>query len=180
MEKKFNIISCINLVDAIGKDGDLLYRISSDLKNFKAMTTDNVVIMGKKTFLSLPNGNPLLDRINVVITTDPHFSVDASFDNVYIVHSIEDAVELCETLFQNLEWFVIGGQSIYQQFLARDLIDTMYLTIVNDNTEGDVHFPNVYKDKNKWKVFYKSYTQRYRPTETTYIFEILKKRYKRE
>ena len=176
MNKKFNIISCINQKDAIGKDGGLLYHIGGDLKNFKNMTTNNVIVMGKKTFLSLPDGNPLPNRVNIVITSDVEFSVDASFDNVYIVHSIDEAVILCETLFSHLEWFVIGGGSIYSQFLELDLVDTMYLTLVNDDADGDVFFPNEYKDSNKWKIFYKSYTQRHRPEDMTYIFEILKKK----
>ena len=66
----FKIITCINKKGVIGNEGKLLYHIKNDLANFKRMTVGNVVIMGRKTFESLPGGKPLNDRINIVLTHD--------------------------------------------------------------------------------------------------------------
>ena len=71
----FKIIACINQKRALGKDGKLLYTIKNDLANFKRMTVGNVVIMGRKTFESLPNGEPLKDRINIILTSNEEYGV---------------------------------------------------------------------------------------------------------
>lgn len=154
---KFKIIACFNKKRVLGKDGHLIWRIGNDMANFKRQTLGNVVIMGRKTYESLPNGEPLKDRINVIISANEEFSVDSKFENVFIVKTIEDAVELCETLFDDKELFVIGGESIYRQFMERGLVDEMRLTIVNDETEGDVFFPEYNEDD--WYVYYKSMAQ---------------------
>ena len=173
---KFKIIACINQKNALGKEGKLLYHIGNDLANFKRMTVGNVVIMGRKTYESLPNGEPLKDRINVIISANEEFSVDSKFENVFIVKTIEDAVELCETLFDDKELFVIGGESIYRQFMERGLVDEMRLTIVNDETEGDVFFPEYNEDD--WYVYYKSMAQvsSWEGVDKSFYFEILLKK----
>ena len=172
--KKFKMIACANTNMVIGNNGDLIYHIPSDLKNFKRMTIDNVIIMGRKTFESLPNGKPLPNRVNIIVTNNENYCVDISCENVYIVHSLEEAYELCVNFFQNKEWFIIGGGTIYNQALEKDLIDTCYLTIVNDVAEGDTTIPNLEMNPN-WHVFYRSNTQRYRHQELTYYFTILKR-----
>jgi dihydrofolate reductase len=173
---KFIIIACLNKKRAIGKNGKLLYHINNDINNFSMMTKHNgVVIMGRKTFESLPGGKPLPDRINIVLTSDVEWGVEAS-DNLYIVNSIEDAVELCEAFFSDKELFVIGGESVYRQFIENDLVDEMRLTIVNDETEGDTHFPEFNKDE--WNEYYMSMAQvsNWEYKETTFYFQILKKK----
>lgn len=169
---KFKIISCVNQNLFIGKNGDLLYHIQSDLKNFRSMTMGGVIIMGRKTFESLPNSKPLDGRINVIITSNEYYSIDSQYDNVYIVHSIEDAIALCEALFYDRDCFVIGGETIYKSFLDSNMVDTLYITNVNDDAEGDAKFPNVFDN---WRIFYQSYTQRQRSDEITYKFIIYKK-----
>jgi dihydrofolate reductase len=140
------------------------------------MTVGNVVIMGRKTFESLPNGAPLKDRVNIIITTDEEYGVDAEFDNVYIVHSVEDAVELCDAFFSDKEVFVIGGESIYRQFMEKDLVGEMRLTIVNDDTEGDAVFPEY--NEEDWYVYYKSMAQvsSWEGVDKSFYFEILLKK----
>jgi dihydrofolate reductase len=140
------------------------------------MTVGNVVIMGRKTFESLPNGVPLKDRVNIIITTDEEYGVDAKFDNVYIVHSVEDAVELCDAFFSDKEVFVIGGESIYRQFMEKDLVNEMRLTIVNDDTEGDAVFPEY--NEEDWYVYYKSMAQvsSWEGVDKSFYFEILLKK----
>lgn len=172
----FKIIACINQKRVLGNEGKLLYHIGNDLANFKRMTVGNVVIMGRKTFESLPNGEPLKDRVNIIITADKEYSIDAKFDNVYIVHSVEDAVELCDAFFSDKEVFVIGGESIYRQFMEKDLISEMRLTIVNDSADGDVVLPEY--DEEDWYVYYKSMAQvsSWEGVDKSFYFEILLKK----
>lgn len=172
----FKIIACINQKNVLGKDGKLLYHIGNDLHNFKTMTSFNgVVIMGRKTFESLPNGEPLKDRINIILTSDVNFGVDQDFDNVYIVHSLKDVIELCEAFFYDKELFVIGGESVYRQFLEADIVDEMRLTIVNDDCDGDVFFPQYGDD---WYTYYKSMAQvsSWEGVDRSFYFQILRKK----
>lgn len=154
---KFKIIACVNQKMALGKEGKLLYKIRNDHANFARMTTNNVVIMGRATYESLPNGEPLKGRINIIMTSNEEFGIDPKYDNVYIVHSLKDAVELCDAFFYDKEVFVIGGESIYRQFMEADLVDEMRLTIVNDDEDGDVFFPQY--NEEDWYVYYKSMAQ---------------------
>lgn len=173
---KFKLIACVNQKGAIGKDGGLLYHIGNDMANFKRMTLNNVVIMGKNTFDSLPNKEPLKDRINIIITSSNDFNVKQEFDNVYIVHSINDVIELCQAFFEDKELFVIGGASIYHQFLSKGLIDEMRLTMVKDDAEGDTYFPQY--DENEWFTYYKSMAQvsSFEGIDKSFYFQVLKKK----
>ena len=173
----FKIIACINQKRVLGNEGKLLYHVGNDLANFSRMTRfDGVVIMGRKTFESLPNCEPLKDRVNIIITSNEEYGVDAKFDNVYIVHSVEDAVELCDAFFSDKEVFVIGGESIYRQFMEKDLISEMRLTIVNDDTDGDAVFPEY--NEEDWYVYYKSMAQvsSWEGVDKSFYFEILLKK----
>lgn len=172
----FKIIACINQKRALGKDGNLLFHIGNDLANFKRMTVGNVVIMGRKTFESLPNGEPLKDRINIILTSSEEFGVDEKYDNVYIVHSVEDVIELCEAFFTDKELFIIGGETLYRQFMERNLVSEMRLTVVKDDTDGDVFFPEFSEED--WYTYYKSMAQvsSWEGVDKSFYFEILKKK----
>ena len=172
----FKIIACINRKNAIGNEGSLLYNIRNDMKNFVRLTKYNgVVIMGRKTFESI-GCVPLVDRINIIMTENRDYCVDSSFDNVYIVHSVADVFNLCETLLSDKELFVIGGSSIFKQFLDSGMVDEMFLTIVNDDSEGDTYFPDINMDE--WYVYYKSMAQTssYMNNQTAFYFEVLRRK----
>ncbi len=173
---KFKIIACINQKRVLGNEGKLLYHIGNDLTNFKRMTVGNVIIMGRKTFESLPNNEPLKDRVNIIITNNEEYGVSAEFKNVYIVHSVKDAVELCDAFFGEKEVFVIGGESIYRQFMEENLVDEMRLTIVNDDADGDAVFPEYNEDD--WYVYYKSMAQvsSWEGVDKSFYFEVLLKK----
>ena len=174
---KFIIIACINQKRAIGKNGKLLYHIGNDISNFARMTKNNgVVIMGRKTFESLPNGEPLKDRINIILTSNEEYGVSQDFDNVYIVHSVKDVIELCEAFFSDKELFVIGGEAIYRQFMDADLVDELRLTVVKDDEEGDVTFPEF--NENEWRTYYKSMAQvsSWKGVDKSFYFHILKRK----
>lgn len=133
----FKIISCVNNQFGIGYKNDLLYRIKDDLKFFKEKTINNVVIMGYKTFESL-GFKPLPNRINIVLSS----KYGGEHENVIFVHSINEVIDVCEKNYIDKEWFVIGGGSIYKQFIELDLVTDMFLTIVDDLKECDTKFPN--------------------------------------
>lgn len=173
---KFKIIACINQKRVLGNEGKLLYHIGNDMANFKRQTLNSVVIMGRKTFESLPNNEPLKDRVNIIITNNEEYGVNAEFKNVYIVHSVKDAVELCDAFFGDKEVFVIGGESIYRQFMEENLVDEMRLTIVNDDADGDAVFPEYNEDE--WYVYYKSMAQvsSWEGVDKSFYFEVLLKK----
>lgn len=167
---KFKIVACVNNSLSLGYNGNLMYHISNDLKNFKRITYDSVVIMGSKTFESLPNG-ALKNRINIVLTHNKNYNAN----DCIVVNSIEECVELCEREFNNKECYIIGGGKVYEEFFKNDLIDTVYLTEVSDNKEGDTFFPNVLFDNDNWRIFYQTDTQYDRQTKLNYFFRIYKK-----
>ncbi len=125
---------------AIGKNNDLLWHIPADLKRFKKITLGHSVIMGKRTYESLPK-RPLTDRENIVITDDP----EDQFPGCTIIYSIEDALPLIKP---EEEAFIIGGASVYRQFLPHT--DRLYLTLVHKDFDGDVFFPEI--DFREWQL----------------------------
>ena len=170
----FKIIACTNLKRAIGNNGDLLYHIKEDLVNFRKMTAGNVVIMGRKTLESLPGGKPLDGRINIILTTDTEYGVEPN-ENVFITNSIQDTIDLCEAMFPDKEWFVIGGGSIYRQFLEKGLVSEMRLTLVHDDAEGDTLFPMYSEDE--WRNYYDTAEMKTEgDNPLTYSFHVYKKK----
>lgn len=135
--KHISIIVAISNNNGIGKDNKLLCHIPGDLKRFRQITTGHTVIMGKNTFLSLPGG-PLKNRKNVVIT-DNH---QDCFEGCETVFSIDEAINHCD---DNQENFVIGGASVYRQFLPR--ASKLYLTLVNKTFDADTFFPEINQDE---------------------------------
>jgi dihydrofolate reductase len=142
----------------IGKNNDLLWHISEDLKRFKRLTTGKTVIMGKKTWESLPK-RPLPGRRNIVLTDVPGEKTDGAVT----VYSIDEALRICEN---RDEAFVIGGGSVYRQFMP--LSDKLYITHVHRNAAADIYFPVI--DMNKWKVIEKEeYTETEDHPAYTYV-----------
>ncbi|QTE39456.1 dihydrofolate reductase [Mucilaginibacter gossypii] len=130
-----SIIVAIAKNHAIGKDNKLLWYLPNDLKHFKDVTTGHTVIMGRKTFDSV--GKPLPRRRNIVITRQA-----ISIDGCEVVPTIEAAIELCKT---EDEVFIVGGAEIYRQ--AIPLTNRIYLTIVDQDFEGDTFFPELNPDE---------------------------------
>ena len=135
-----SIIVAVSEDWGIGKDNELLWHIPEDLKRFKELTLGNAVIMGKKTWESLPR-KPLPRRKNIVLTDVP----DECIDCTVTAYSIEDALGKCE---KDEEIFVIGGGSVYRQFMP--IADRLYITHVHKKAPADVYFPKI--DRKKWKV----------------------------
>ena len=137
-----SIIAAIAENNAIGNHGDLIYHLPDDLKRFKQLTTGHTVIMGRKTFESLPHG-PLPNRRNIVITSNP----DWSYPDIEVARSIEEAVLKANPTEPLEEVFIIGGASIYSEMLKRSLVDRIYITEIKDTPENaDVFFPEITED----------------------------------
>ena len=135
-----SIIVAVSEDLGIGKNNELLWHLPEDLKRFKKLTYGKTVIMGKRTWESLPK-KPLPGRKNVVITNIPHEIIN----DAVTAYSIEDALSKCE---KDAEIFIIGGGSIYRQFIP--LADRLYITHVHKKKPADVYFPKI--NRRIWKI----------------------------
>ena len=131
--KTFSIIVAIAENNAIGKNNQLLWHIPDDLKRFKKITTGHPVIMGKNTYLSLPV-RPLPNRTNIILTDVPGEQIDECI----MAYSIEEAMEKCP---EGEECFVMGGGSVYRQFLK--IANKLYITYVHKKFDADTFFPEI-------------------------------------
>ncbi|MEK7669182.1 MAG: dihydrofolate reductase [Patescibacteria group bacterium] len=121
---------------ALGFKNNLLWKIEGDLPRFKALTSGHAIIMGRNTYISI--GRPLPNRTNIVIS-DKGSGGFTIIEGIVIVDSIEKALEEARKVEQE-EIFIIGGGMIYKSFI--DIADRLYLTIVYDEPEADIFFPD--------------------------------------
>ena len=137
--RKITIIVAASENSVIGYKNALPWHISEDLKNFKKITINHSVIMGRKTFESI--GKPLKDRRNIVISRDKTLKIEG----IEVVNSLDDAV--CRTKDEN-EIFIIGGEQIYK--IALPIATNMHITRVYRTIEGDAFFPTF--ENSQWKI----------------------------
>lgn len=138
-----SIIVAISENNAIGQKGGLLCHLPADLKHFKEITSGHPVLMGERTYLSLPK-RPLPNRRNIVLTDNPQFAAEG----VEIVHSIPEALQLINE-DSTAEFFIIGGGMVYRQFFT--VADKLYITRIHHTwNDADTFFPEI-KD-NEWQV----------------------------
>lgn len=146
-EIKITVIVAAALNNVIGRDNAMPWRLSTDLKRFKALTLGKPVIMGRKTFESI--GRPLPERLNIIVTRDADFTAE----NVTIVDSLDKAFSLAKAYASEHsldEVCVIGGGQIYQQVI--NFADQINLTRVLTEVEGDTLFPEL--EPEKWQLVY--------------------------
>ena len=155
-----SIIVAIASNNAIGKDNDLLWHISAELKRFKKLTEGHYIIMGKRTYYSLPK-RPLPNRTNMIITDVE----DEEIDGCLMAYSIDDAITKMDREREN---FIIGGGSIYKQFMPH--ADKLYITRIHKDFEADTFFPKFTLDD--WKIVYKEDVNDDPQNDFTYTFEI--------
>jgi dihydrofolate reductase len=137
--KNISIIVAIAENFAIGKNNELLFHLSDDLKRFKEITTGNTIIMGRNTLLSLPKW-PLPNRRHIVITDKP----DDDFNGCETVFSVD---EVLEKIRYEDEAFVIGGGMVYRHFYP--MASRLYLTLVHKSFDADTYFPEI--DFTQWE-----------------------------
>ena len=153
-----NLIVAVDKNWAIGMDNKLLVSIPQDMKFFREMTKGKVVAMGRKTLESFPGGQPLKNRVNVVLTSDKKYNVKGTV----VVHSIDEMVEELKK-YNDEDIFVIGGESILPY------CKTAYITKIDHAYQADTFFPDLDQDP-QWQMTKISDEQTYFDLE--YVFTI--------
>lgn len=139
--KEITLIAAASENNALGKDNQLIWHISEDLKRFKNLTQGHAIIMGRKTFESMPKALPR--RKNIILTRNKNYkAIDA-----WVANSLEEALELTG---EDSQPFVIGGGEIYQLFIKR--ASKIELTRVHHSFEADAFFPEI--DTREWKLIF--------------------------
>ena len=149
-----NIIVCVDANWGIGYKNELLVRIPSDQKFFRETTTGKVVVMGRKTLDSFPQGKPLKNRTNIVITSNKE--LEKRDEEIY-VNSVEECLELLKN-YNDDDIYIIGGASIYKQFLP--YCSKALVSRVDREFAADTYFPDLDKDP-EWKITKESDEQTY-------------------
>ena len=156
-----NIIVAADSNWGIGKNNQLLVSIPADMKMFRQETTGKVVVMGRKTLESFPNGLPLKNRTNIVLTGNKNYKANGAI----IVHAIEELLEEIKK-YPSDEVYCIGGDSVYKQLLP--YCDTAHVTKIDFAYEADSHFPNL-DEMPEWKITAESEEQTYFDLEYTFV-----------
>ena len=128
----------------IGNGNKLLVSIPADMKFFRQTTTGKVVVMGRKTLESFPNGQPLKNRTNIVLTSNPDYKVK----DAVIVHSKEELLKTLEQ-YDSENIYIIGGESIYRMMLP--YCDTVFVTKIDRAFQADTFFPNL-DEMEEWQM----------------------------
>lgn len=137
---RLSIIAAIGKNNELGKNNNLIWHLPNDLKFFKEITTGKTILMGKNTYDSLPGILP--NRKHIIL----HFSKELQNNEIEVFTSIDEFINKYKNIDEEI--FVIGGASIYKQFI--DLSNTMYLTEINaEDKNADVYFPKF--NKNEWQ-----------------------------
>ncbi len=148
-----NLIAAVDKNWGIGLKNKLLVSIPADMQFFRETTTGKVIVMGRRTLESFPNGRPLSDRVNIVLTHDAAFKIKGAT----VVH---DLTELHEELAQypSEDIYVIGGESVYRELV--DECDTAHITKIDYAFEADAYFPNL-DERPEWELVADSEEQTY-------------------
>ena len=138
---RISLIVAMSTGGVIGAGGDLPWRLSADLRRFKALTMGNHIVMGRKTYESI--GRALPGRTMIVVTRQSNYAAEFAT----VVHSLAEAIDVARAAGDE-EAFIIGGGEIYQQSLP--LVERIYLTRVNAHVDGDTYFPEL--DLSRWRL----------------------------
>ena len=156
-----NLIVAVDKNWAIGKENKLLVSIPEDMKMFRQETTGKVVVLGRKTLETFPNGLPLKNRVNIIISRNKDYQVKGAT----VVHSVEEALEEIKK-YPKDQVYCIGGDSIYKQFLP--YCDVAHVTKIDFAYEADRYFPNL-DEMPEWKITGASEEQTYFDLEYQFV-----------
>ena len=156
-----NIIAAVDSNWAIGYRNDLLVRIPNDQKWFQKVTTGKVVVMGRKTMETFPDGMPLKNRTNIVLTGDRALRVK----DAELVYGIKELLEKLKQ-YNTEDVYVIGGESVYEELLP--YCDTAYITKIDYTYQADRYFPNLDNDAD-WHIESESEEQTYFDLEYYFV-----------
>ena len=156
---RISIIAAVGKNGELGKNNELIWRISDDLKRVKELTTGHPIIMGRKTYDSI--GKPLPERTNIVISQQ-----DMDIEGCVVKKSLHDAIEYAKEI-DDEEIFIFGGASIYRAAIM--FVDRLYLTIIEaEDTDADAYFPD-YQDFKT--VIENSVSETHNPSYTWLVLE---------
>lgn len=155
-----NLIAAVDENWAIGNKGDLLIRIPADHKNFRLETTGKVVVLGRKTLETFPQGLPLPNRTNIILSSSQEYQVK----DALVVHNVEELLGELEK-YDTEDVYIIGGESIYRQLLP--YCDVAHITKIDHAYDADAYFPNL-DEMPDWQVTADSEEQIY--FDITYHF----------
>ncbi len=156
-------MKCVVAVDknfAIGREGKLLLHVPNDMRHFRSLTEGKVVILGRKTLQTFPQGQPLPNRTNIILSRNKDFKVKGAI----VVNSLEELMEEIKK-YPSDDVCVIGGEQIYKQLLP--FCDTCEVTYFDREFDADAFFPNLDESGN-WKIEEESEEQVY--FDTLYTF----------
>ncbi len=143
--KNFSIISALDENSGIGKNNGLPWHLPADLKHFKETTLGGTVIMGRKTWESIPEKDrPFKERLNIVISR----SELELPEGVLLAHSLDEALELPETQGTERKAFVIGGATLYAEAIEHPACEELLLTEIEGSFDCDAFFPSI---NDSWK-----------------------------
>ena len=139
-----NFIVAVDNNWAIGNRNRLLVKIPNDMKHFREETEGKVVVLGRKTLETFPQGQPLQNRTNIVLSANPRYQVKGA----KVVHSLE---ELLEELgqYRDEDIYIVGGESLYRQMLP--YCSVAHVTKIDREYEADAHFPDLDEDP-EWEI----------------------------
>lgn len=156
------LICAISKNNVIGNENKLPWNLSEDLKRFKKLTSNNLIVMGRKTFDSI--GRPLPNRKNIVLSNNLNLEIDG----VEVFNSPDEVISLYKEIPEKKDMYIIGGTFVYKLFL--EYCDYLYITYVDKNFEGDAFFPKIdwkawnltreegkYDENEKLKYFFRDY-----------------------
>lgn len=156
-----NIIVAVDGNWAIGNREKLLVSIPNDHKHFREETTGKVVVLGRKTLKTFPQGLPLKNRTNVILSRDPEFGVK----DALTAHSVEELLELLKG-YPTEDVYVIGGESVYRQLLP--WCNVAHVTKIDHKYEADTYFPDLDADP-EWEITAESEEQTYFDIAYTFV-----------
>jgi len=148
-----NLIVAVDNNWAIGYQHELLIRIPNDHKHFREETTGKVVVLGRKTLETFPQGLPLKNRTNIILSTNQDFQVK----DAIVVHSVEELLEELKK-YADEDIYIIGGDSVYRQLLP--YCNVAHVTKIDHEYQADAYFPNLDQDE-EWEITADSDEQTY-------------------
>lgn len=156
-----NMIAAVDSNWAIGRNGRLLVTIPNDHKHFREETAGKVVVLGRKTLETFPQGLPLQGRTNIILSRDPQFRVKGA----EVVHSLEE-LRAGLKAYREEDVYCVGGESIYRQLLP--WCNRVHITKIDRSYEADAWFPNLDRDPD-WEITADSEEQTYFDIAYTFL-----------
>ena len=156
-----NLIAAVDKNWAIGYQNELLVRIPNDHKHFREETTGKVVVLGRKTLETFPQGLPLKNRTNIILSHNQGYSVK----DAIVVHSLEELKQELSK-YPSEDIYIIGGESVYRELVS--WCDVAHITRIDHEYQADAYFPNLDEDED-WEITADSEEQTYFDIEYTFV-----------